>query len=672
MVVVVESLTDWVCHARIEQQQQQQQKQQKKKQKLSSDDEEENSDDDDDVPRKKCYEECGHSNLGSLPCCAACGTARWDGPLGQLRARIAAALQTGLLTSTGPFHSAAVGTTVNDGGGDVDDVLVSTLAARIAAETGNFSVYPLPGLSPQDGEEEGAAAAATDAENFYQAIAVELAAVRKGMAAAQAAAAFNNNEKKKKNVLVGGDDDVVDEGRLRGGAVKRTKFAQSVAALERSVYRLVEEEAVLMKMAEKKKKKKTTMMGAGGGVGNEMNDERRGGRNDDVGNDPRLETTTASTIKQQQHDDWSGGEDGQLESLLQLRTLIQEWGGGGGSNSNTLLHDHQLQLRGGLLSTHTTTLPSFSMVAGVDPGEGTTFKVSYSAFKQRIMSILSSALFPIPSTTTTTESTTTTTLTLLSMCDLLFFNAPLPLGWTETSVSQLESILEQQQQRSNTSSNSAAHQLKIAAQIGGSTLFRQTLDAVLHKEAARRRDAAENEATEDDGVNITQQQRQLMGLDSPQFLLPTQLSQQEPPAAAASALRSSQRHSQRHSQSQSQSQFFSQSQADGGGGGGGERRVGIQTVAQLSSSISMLDEMISSCRATEKQKQLDMSNSASIHIKNDDDDDDHRMKVFAHVSASTMHFLYTLTHSVLNSLAVEEAVKRIPDYLLPSSRVILE
>ena len=43
---------------------------------------------------------CGYVNRFTPLECAACGAARWDGPGGQLRARLAAVLQTADLGST--------------------------------------------------------------------------------------------------------------------------------------------------------------------------------------------------------------------------------------------------------------------------------------------------------------------------------------------------------------------------------------------------------------------------------------------------------------------------------------------------------------------------------------------------------------------------------------------
>lgn len=49
---------------------------------------------------RPCRRECGYVNRFTQHECATCGAVRWDGAGGQLRARLAAVLQTADLSST--------------------------------------------------------------------------------------------------------------------------------------------------------------------------------------------------------------------------------------------------------------------------------------------------------------------------------------------------------------------------------------------------------------------------------------------------------------------------------------------------------------------------------------------------------------------------------------------
>lgn len=68
-------------------------------------------------------EECGHSNTSTTLTCQACGAPRWDGPVGQLRARVVAVLQSGGLGAAAPQAGAGTG-------------LAQPIAARILWECG--------------------------------------------------------------------------------------------------------------------------------------------------------------------------------------------------------------------------------------------------------------------------------------------------------------------------------------------------------------------------------------------------------------------------------------------------------------------------------------------------------------------------------------------------------
>lgn len=54
-------------------------------------------------------DQCGHYNSTALYCCERCRTPRWHGPVGQMRARVAAALQTGALAAGGELDSDEAG-----------------------------------------------------------------------------------------------------------------------------------------------------------------------------------------------------------------------------------------------------------------------------------------------------------------------------------------------------------------------------------------------------------------------------------------------------------------------------------------------------------------------------------------------------------------------------------
>lgn len=89
-------------------------------------------------PDGLAFKSCGHLNSGKRRVCEACGTMRWDGPCGQLRARVTAALATGgfLGLQARPLEEVA-----------------EMVAAKIAWESGTLTA-PLPGMDTAI-EEEG-------------------------------------------------------------------------------------------------------------------------------------------------------------------------------------------------------------------------------------------------------------------------------------------------------------------------------------------------------------------------------------------------------------------------------------------------------------------------------------------------------------------------------------
>lgn len=152
-------------------------------------------------------EACGHVNSKGALSCAACGAPRWDGPLGQLRARVAAALQGGLMAGIAGLPAA-----------EQDATLAAAVAARMAAEAGT-ATDALPDFQGSEGS--GPAGA-------LQAIHAEVQAVRRAMAAADAPAR--------------------EAGRRSGSALaasvaaRATQLAGAVMELEGAVCRLVEEQ----------------------------------------------------------------------------------------------------------------------------------------------------------------------------------------------------------------------------------------------------------------------------------------------------------------------------------------------------------------------------------------------------------------------------------------------
>lgn len=101
--VINEEITDWVCRARLP-----------------------------TGPDGLLIETCGHANSANHKVCGACGTVRWDGPCGQLRARIIAALSTGgyIALQTRPLEEVA-----------------GMIATKMALESGTLPGL-LPGMDP--------------------------------------------------------------------------------------------------------------------------------------------------------------------------------------------------------------------------------------------------------------------------------------------------------------------------------------------------------------------------------------------------------------------------------------------------------------------------------------------------------------------------------------------
>ena len=617
-----ESLIDWICTARIvvKENIQNEEKEEEERTALNP------ASDDDNRPSGSgkgplaeppgttplTTTECGHVNSRNIFHCESCNTARWSGPVGQLSTRIISALQSGILSGT------AGRSTV-----DIDSELASTVAARIAAEAG-------------PGAEE-----LPEMDDLMEEVYCEIRRVRTAAAAAAAAA--------KVVVVVPGQHSgtrgsTEKEEHLKGigGIVRRTKMAKSVVTLENSIGRLVEEQTALLTFGPAKKIQKIN--------------ERRGERKKSNG--------VLDSIQRK------------MEEVIKLRTMLLEakdypfdWG----------WEEEPAAARGAAAvavpSTTTTGAapPSSSKrqrsgKSGGASGVERPIFLGYSAFSQRIVRCLRGVV-------TSSRKTPLDATEYQSLCEILFTSTPPSCsssfvstpsstflltaseGWTEGMVAHVEYLLQNVE---------ATKQLMLASQIGGpGSLFKHVLWALLQRQQQQRRSEREAAAAQGAGGGDgygSQPENPSQSLNP--FLVSTQQSQPEGIA-----------HPLSQSQPQSQSQGATAAAAEASGGAAALNATPIS--AEFNSSIALLDDLINSIDTPSTDTARIITTTSAVEKEEHADEeeerfDQHRFNVMNHITSTTLQCIYTLTHSVLNTVAQKEARTRMPVHLTPFVKTILE
>lgn len=497
---------------------------------------------------------------------------------------------------------------------DIDSELAGTVAARIAAEAG-------PGAEELPEMDE----LMDEVHNEIQRVRATAKGASVGAGAAEVGLGTGARHREREEQM-----------KVIGGIARRTKMAKSVVKLENTIGRLVEEQAALLEFNRAKKKQKINKTGEKC-IGVLDSNQKR------------------------------------MEELINLRTLLIE---AKEQPFDWLEEEEEPPApRGAAAVVTTRTVPSSSSKrqrsgkSGVSGIERPSF-LGYSAFNKRLLHSL------IGDASSITEAAFDAA-GYQSLSEILFTSAPpcsalstpsststftSSLGWTEAMVIYLESVLQDVQ---------ATKQLMLASQIGGpGSLFTHVVWALLQRQQQQRRREREAAAAQGAGGGVDGRGSQRENPSQPSqphnpFIIPTQQSQPEFTAHPLSQI-------QPQSQPQSQSQ-------------GATAAVEVSGVAsasittnnsELGTSIALLDDLINSIDKPSADAVTTTTATTSDVEKEEHGEeekfDQHRFNVTNHITSTTLQFIYSLTHAVLNSVAQKEARERMPVHLTPFIKTILE
>lgn len=615
------------------------------------------------APLHSTYEECGNFNVNNPFTCDVCGAARWDGPLGQLRARVAAALQTGGLASATP-----------GGDGELDiSVLAVQVAAKIAAEGGNF-IDPLPGMLPKEEKEEerkgeGSVGRKDLAEedsmvredegegtDFLQDVYLEVQKALKLMKSTG-----NDNRLQIRVGAVGADGQ--SSLQAAGRAARGTLLARSVVVVEGAVCRMVEEQAGILAAQQQQQQRSFKRIGGTGGSAN-------GNITANIGAGPQPQPPAAAPAASLLDNGGAHAVNKVRDSLAKLLDLLQEdslaffsqTNGGNGQGNSTLAGagPSALPAAPGYLFGSASARRNLSQSQSQSQSQSfaldsSSSLIGYTAFCQRVSDCLLGAgqvHCLAPSAAAGVQSS----------CELLYCNA-LSEGWNDVTLQHLEGVLRNPE---------SLPQLTLASKVGGPAMLRHALHAMLRKwqSTAATEAPAGDLQTETGGAGSSQQQQGLVFSQQP--MIATQQSQPDPQPI----LKGSQK-TPPPTKPLSHPQASYRAHHNAAGTSASDRlreadREISSAAAEVASSMKILEDLLSSYGGDIDKELLNSGGLPSISGNTAELAEEARFARLAHVSASSLQFVYSLTHAVLNSVAQHEVEEKIPGHLIFAKRTILE